>query len=234
MPDLARFAVVPALAVAVALALIPAMPATTTGAPPTPAPDVGNTGGAAPRALRLAETTAPRPRDLVRAVQERLTTLGYEPGPIDGIAGPKTRQAIGAFQAASGLAPDGSASRALLARLNAALEPVRETDETEAAMDDSGSAAEAAGFIAAWLLGTWRIDCAGDDPGLVFDRIAHDKTWSDEWTVAVDGARVRVCREAGGRFCYLYRRLGESRLVYGGYVGETGRTTHDIEVEKCD
>ncbi len=228
MPDIARFAAV------LALALASFTPAFTTGPPLAAEPDAARTQEEAP-ALRLAETTTPRSRDLVRAVQERLAALGYQPGPIDGIAGSKTREAIGAFQAASGLAPDGSASPALLAHLNAALEPAAETDETEAPVDDPGFAVEEeTGFVAAWLLGTWRIDCARDDPGLVFDRVAYDKTWSDEWTLVIDGARVSVCRETGGRFCYLYQRLDDSRLVYSGYVGETSRTTHNIEVEKCD
>lgn len=203
------------------LALAP--PALAAGAPAPPEPGPAR---AAAAVLRLAQAEAVPARDLVRAVQEGLAALGYDPGPIDGVAGPKTRAAIGDFQTAAGLAPDGTASPALLARLNAALEAVK-TEALEPA------APREADFVAAWLLGTWRMDCARDDPGLVFDRIAYDKTWSEEWTVTTDGANVSVCRDAGGRFCYHYRRLGESRLVYDGYVGQTGRAERNIEVEKC-
>ena len=40
-------------------------------------------------------------------IQEALVAAGYAPGPVDGIDGPLTRAAIGAFQADHGLEPDG-------------------------------------------------------------------------------------------------------------------------------
>ena len=212
-------------ALAFLLALAP--PALAAGAPAPPEPGPAR---AAAVVLRLAQAEAAPARDLVRAVQEGLAALGYDPGPIDGVAGPKTRAAIGDFQIAAGLAPDGVASPVLLARLNAALEAVK-TEALEPAVESA--APREVDFVAAWLLGTWRMDCARDDPGLVFDRVAYDKTWSEEWTVTTDGANVSVCREAGGRFCYHYRRLGESRLIYDSYVGQTGRAERNIEVEKC-
>jgi peptidoglycan hydrolase-like protein with peptidoglycan-binding domain len=43
----------------------------------------------------------------VREIQTRLQNLGYNPGPIDGILGPKTEAAIRDFQAARGLIVDG-------------------------------------------------------------------------------------------------------------------------------
>ncbi|MFC3074856.1 peptidoglycan recognition protein family protein [Shinella pollutisoli] len=42
-------------------------------------------------------------------VQERLIVLGYKPGPADGISGPKTKEAIKAFQRENGLSADGIA-----------------------------------------------------------------------------------------------------------------------------
>lgn len=41
------------------------------------------------------------------AIQRALLSLGYDPGPADGIAGAKTKAAIVAFQRAAGLYPDG-------------------------------------------------------------------------------------------------------------------------------
>jgi len=43
----------------------------------------------------------------VREIQTRLDMLGFNPGKIDGIWGRRTIQAVRAFQAASGLTPDG-------------------------------------------------------------------------------------------------------------------------------
>ena len=49
-------------------------------------------------------------RLLTREIQEALTALGYEPGPIDGIYGPKTKRAIQAFERAMGMTPTGAAT----------------------------------------------------------------------------------------------------------------------------
>lgn len=43
----------------------------------------------------------------IKKVQEALAARGYNPGPIDGRDGPKTRKAVKAFQQDSGLDPDG-------------------------------------------------------------------------------------------------------------------------------
>jgi hypothetical protein len=48
-----------------------------------------------------------QPLVTTREVQRALTTLGYDPGPIDGIFGSKTRAAVKRFQADHGLIADG-------------------------------------------------------------------------------------------------------------------------------
>lgn len=50
---------------------------------------------------------------LVAGVQNKLTTLGYEPGPVDGLFGPLTSSAIREYQIDHGLPPDGQISRSL-------------------------------------------------------------------------------------------------------------------------
>ncbi|MBF0217087.1 MAG: peptidoglycan-binding protein [Candidatus Omnitrophica bacterium] len=45
--------------------------------------------------------------DRVKNAQEALKKAGFEPGPIDGVLGPKTVKALKAFQKANGLVPDG-------------------------------------------------------------------------------------------------------------------------------
>lgn len=46
-------------------------------------------------------------RDTMRSVQQRLTRLGYKPGPVDGLWGSRTRDALLAFQRSAGLDVNG-------------------------------------------------------------------------------------------------------------------------------
>jgi len=69
----------------------------------------------------------------VRDLQSRLRTLGYDPGPIDGVFGPLTEAAVESFQRAQRLATDGvvgprtgAALRRGGPREHAGLHPVRE------------------------------------------------------------------------------------------------------------
>jgi len=53
----------------------------------------------------------------IREVQGRLRAAGFNPGPIDGSAGPMTEAAVKQYQQARGLAPTGAADREVLAKL---------------------------------------------------------------------------------------------------------------------
>ena len=59
----------------------------------------------------------PPPKSLVFHVQVLLKQRGYDPGPIDGIVGAKTKQSIQEFQSAANLVPDGLVTKELLKRL---------------------------------------------------------------------------------------------------------------------
>lgn len=54
----------------------------------------------------------------VRNVQDGLTQLGYQPGPVDGMMGKKTANAIKAFQQDVNLPVDGRVSAALMRRID--------------------------------------------------------------------------------------------------------------------
>ena len=75
---------------------------------------------------RLLKRTSPMMRgDDIAALQSILTTLGFNPGPIDGIFGNKTAAGVRAFQQACGITVDGIVGPVTRARL---AERVRETN----------------------------------------------------------------------------------------------------------
>lgn len=72
---------------------------------------------------------------LVAKVQKKLTELGYEPGPVDGLMGTKTRAAIRRYQVVVGLPVDGRITRSVLARLTGSADtagPANADGEAEA------------------------------------------------------------------------------------------------------
>jgi DNA invertase Pin-like site-specific DNA recombinase/peptidoglycan hydrolase-like protein with peptidoglycan-binding domain len=58
----------------------------------------------------------------VKTLQRSLRQLGWAPGPVDGLFGPRTESAVRRFQAAGGLTPDGVAGQATWRVLGQALE----------------------------------------------------------------------------------------------------------------
>lgn len=59
--------------------------------------------------------------DLIFQTQQVLTELGYQPGPVDGVSGSQTTQAVMAFQRNRGLPVDGQITAQLLEAMNQAL-----------------------------------------------------------------------------------------------------------------
>lgn len=61
--------------------------------------------------------TEPKKSNSVSEAQSALSKLGYDPGPVDGIMGPKTRGAIEEYQFDKGLSVDGRLTASLSQRL---------------------------------------------------------------------------------------------------------------------
>jgi formate hydrogenlyase subunit 3/multisubunit Na+/H+ antiporter MnhD subunit len=59
----------------------------------------------------------PLTNDLVRLTQLHLRDLGFDPGPVDGLIGPRTRAALRAFASARGLPPTGEINFRILGAL---------------------------------------------------------------------------------------------------------------------
>ncbi|QKT03819.1 peptidoglycan-binding protein [Ectothiorhodospiraceae bacterium 2226] len=55
---------------------------------------------------RTAVTEQAQDREMIRAVQQALNERGHEAGPVDGIKGPRTEQALQRFKEAEGLQAD--------------------------------------------------------------------------------------------------------------------------------
>lgn len=62
----------------------------------------------------------PTQREVVAGIQRELNRLGYDAGPVDGLMGQRTRNAINDYQADAGLPVDGQPSLDLLVRLESA------------------------------------------------------------------------------------------------------------------
>lgn len=70
-----------------------------------------------PKVLRFTNYNDLKGEELIRMVQLTLKDSGIEPGPIDGILGPKTRNAIKMFQLKKGLEPTGELDKQTMDQL---------------------------------------------------------------------------------------------------------------------
>jgi len=86
-----------------------------------PLPRSGGRHGAAPASEAAASAQSARDRQLVAGTQSGLKRMGYDPGPIDGILGPRTQAAIRAYQKDHGLAVDERPTQALALHIQAQL-----------------------------------------------------------------------------------------------------------------
>ncbi len=79
------------------------------------------TTASGPISEAAASAQSARDRQLVAGPQSGLKRMGYDPGPIDGILGPRTQAAIRAYQKDHGLAIDGRPSQVLAFHIQAHL-----------------------------------------------------------------------------------------------------------------
>ena len=89
---------------------------------------------------------------VVRDVQQKLQRLGFRPGPVDGIWGGKTEEAVKSFQRGQGLEATGAVDQKLLAALDAATSRQK----------DAGHSKEVAAAAASTIPSTGT-DQSGDD-----------------------------------------------------------------------
>ena len=107
----------------------------------------GGQGAAAPSPVPDDPAPPSSPsRDLVLRAQTYLARLGYDPGPVDGLPGRRTTEAVRRFQRDLDLAPTGRLSEELLMLLMAVAD-AREEEPLEPTSSGSGFAAGRGGEI---------------------------------------------------------------------------------------
>lgn len=91
--------------------------------------------------MRCGEEQARPDQDptLVALAQERLTALGYAPGPVDGAWGPRTAEAMQRFAADHGLAAGDGLSGEVIEALSAAPAPASAPSDPSRSIDEPGS-----------------------------------------------------------------------------------------------
>ena len=127
-------------------------------------------------------STEPEVRDL----QEALKALGHDPGPIDGVFGSRTEDAVRAFQQAKGIAVDGIVGRVTWINIDEAdqSEPVLRVGSTGLPVRRLQSRMSAVGFEMGGVDGVFgaRTDTAVRDlqqrSGLTVDGVVGPKTWA--------------------------------------------------------
>lgn len=113
-----------------------------------------------------------------RAVQARLKQLGFDPGALDGVLGPRTRAAVIQFQTAQGLTPDGIVgplTRSALFGTAAAAPRPSETVPTEMP----------------WLIEAARLRGLKETPGTASNPVITD--WAADLAVPYGGDDVPWC-----------------------------------------
>lgn len=86
----------------------------------TEVPSAAGPAAEASAGLTPAPASAEDRRAMIRSVQRALSDAGFDPGPSDGLMGPKTRAAVKQYQRRAGVDADGEIDAQLLQQLTAA------------------------------------------------------------------------------------------------------------------
>src|SRR4051812_7852698 len=122
----------------------------------------------------------------VRDLQDALKVLGHDPGPIDGVFGPKTENAVKAFQKAREIPVDGIVGRVTWINIDEAdqSEPVLRLGSTGLPVRRLQSRMSAVGFDTGGVDGRFspKTEAAvrqlQQQAGLVVDGVVGPKTWA--------------------------------------------------------
>ena len=149
-----------------------------------------------PEATQTQESDEDPPssrRLLIHEIQMYLTALGYEPGPIDGLYGRRTKGAIEAFERDMGMTPTGEATTGLWRKVRRGVkpgtEPQRRGESTEATRKNEQTNRENVG----------RTQGASDatDPARRSERTAQDRN-SEQHSGATDASHFTMGSHSDG------------------------------------
>jgi murein L,D-transpeptidase YcbB/YkuD len=80
----------------------------------------------------------PNLRQDVKAAQQALKEQGFDPGPVDGMIGPRTREALKSFQTSNGLETTGTLNPATAKKLGVEPGPSKGSDDMNNRKNSSG------------------------------------------------------------------------------------------------
>ncbi len=134
-------------------------------------------------------------RARVTQTQRYLRGFGYDPGPVDGIPGSKTRSAVRAFQRDQGAKADGKVTAGLLNSL-AAEADAREARRLAAEMPAHGTPPEDPGFFGSILSGLQRLRGldfnSAENPAQLHEYCGKNR---DTWVYDMGTGRSIFCKE---------------------------------------
>lgn len=121
---------------------------------------VSGTSAPPPAATTPTTTHAPMSRDTVRKIQRSLRQAGDNPGPIDGIVGPRTQAALRHYQQREGLPVTGTLDAQTMQRLAANAPPAPSSKQHQPQAQPSGEQGRQTGQLNSDEI-TQRLEAAG-------------------------------------------------------------------------